>query len=122
MSTGAGNRMYKVNELLREVIAEEVMGLKDPRIGFVTITGVNTAPDLRHAIVYYSVLGTADEEKATSAALASSAARLQQAVGSQTRLKYTPVLEFLVDHSIREGDRIDRILLALETETAEEAS
>jgi ribosome-binding factor A len=114
--------MHKVNELLREVIAEAIGELKDPRIGFVTITGVNTAPDLRHAVVYYSVLGTLEEEEATAAALTSSAARLQQAVGTQTRLKFTPVLEFAVDPSIRGGDRIDRILRDLQADSSEEVS
>lgn len=122
MSRGPGSRMHKVNELLREVIAEAVGELKDPRIGFVTITGVDTAPDLRNAVVYYSVLGTPEEEEATPAALSSSAARLQHAVGSQTRLKFTPVLEFTVDASIREGDRIDRILRDLEVESTGEAT
>lgn len=122
MSGGAGSRMRKVNELLREVIAEAVSDLKDPRIGFVTITGVDTAPDLRNAVVFYSVLGTTEEEEATAAALTSSAARLQREIGSQTRLKFTPVLEFAVDPSIREGDRIDRILRGLRAGSAEEAS
>jgi len=114
--------MHKVNELLREVIAEAVSDLKDPRIGFVTVTGVDTAPDLRNAVVFYSVLGTSEEEEATAAALTSSAARLQREIGSQTRLKFTPVLEFAVDPSIREGDRIDRILRGLRAGAAEEAS
>lgn len=122
MSHGAGSRMHKVNELLREVIAEAISDLKDPRIGFVTITGVDTAPDLRNAVVFYSVLGTSEEEEATAAALTSSAARLQREIGSQTRLKFTPVLEFAVDPSIREGDRIDRILRGLRAGAAEEAS
>jgi ribosome-binding factor A len=114
--------MYKVNELLREVIAEAVSELKDPRIGFVTITGVDTAPDLRHAVVFYSVLGTAEEEESTAIALASAAARLQHAVGTETRLKFTPKLHFSVDPSIRGGERIDRILRDLGAEAGEEPS
>jgi ribosome-binding factor A len=111
--------MRKVNELMREVIAEELADLKDPRMGFVTITGVDTAPDLRHAVVYYSVLGSEEEEKATAAALTSARARLQRAVGSQTRLKFTPVLEFSVDLSIRQGERIDEILRELGSDSPE---
>ena len=122
MSKGPGSRMYKVNELMREVIADAMSELKDPRIGFVTITGVDTAPDLRHAVVYYSVLGTTEEQESTAAALASAAARMQQAVGSQTRLKFTPKVHFAVDPSIRGGDRIDRTLQELHSETAEEPS
>lgn len=116
MSKPSGGRMYKVNELLREVIAEAVVELKDPRIGFLTITGVDTAPDLRTAVVYYSVLGSAEEEEATAEALARAGARLQHVVGAETRLKFTPRLTFAVDPSIRTGDRIDRILRELEAE------
>ena len=95
-------RMRKVNELVREVVADAVQDLKDPRIGFVTITGAETSPDLRHAVVYYSTLG-GDQEKADSAAaLVSATARIQSALGAQTRLRYTPKLTFKVDPSIDE--------------------
>ncbi len=120
MSRGPGSRMHKVNELLREVIADAVAELKDPRIGFTTITGVETSPDLRQAVVYYSVLGSEEEEQATAAALESSAARIQHVVGAETRLKFTPKLRFAVDPSIRTGDRIERILRDLKTESPEE--
>ncbi len=113
-------RMRKVNELLREVIAEETTGLKDPGIGFLTITGVETAPDLRHAIVYYSVLGTDEEAAATAKALRRAGRRLQSAIGRQTRIKYTPVLEFRVDPSIEQGLKIDRLLHSLDREGEEE--
>lgn len=122
MSRGSGSRMRKVNELLREIIAEELTDLKDPRIGFVTITGIDTAPDLRHAVVYFSVLGSEDEERATAAALVSAGPRLQRAVASQTRLKFTPVLRFVVDPSIREGDRITEILRNLDSPSSEEST
>ncbi|HEX9856098.1 MAG TPA: 30S ribosome-binding factor RbfA [Acidimicrobiia bacterium] len=107
-------RMRKVNELLREVIAEEVTQLKDPRLGFITITGVDTAPDLRTAVVYYSVLGSEDERTATATALASAASKLQAALASQARLKYTPRLTFSVDESIDIGMRMSKLLRELE--------
>jgi ribosome-binding factor A len=116
MSHPPSPRMRKVNELLREVVAEEITELKDPGIGFITITGVDTAPDLRHAIVFYSVLGTAEEAKATAGALRRAGPRLQAAVAGQTRIKYTPVLEFRVDPAIEHGLQIDRILHDLSTE------
>jgi ribosome-binding factor A len=106
--------MRKVNELLREVIAEEAAELKDPRIGFLTITGVDTAPNLRTARVYYSVMGDDEQHAATAAALKSAARRLQAVIGAQTRLKYTPVLEFFVDPSIEQGLRMDTLLHHLE--------
>jgi ribosome-binding factor A len=106
--------MRKVNEQLREVVAEAVVGLKDPRIGFLTITGVECAPDLRRATVFYSVLGTEQEVASTAEALASASRKLQAAVASEVRLKYTPVLAFRVDPSIEQGSRISKILLDLE--------
>lgn len=116
MSRATSPRMRKVNELLREVVADHVTDLKDPRVGFVTITGVECAPDLRHATVYYSVLGTEEEADATAAALASAAPVMQAAVASEARLKYTPVLTFEVDPSIEQGLRISQILHDLEDE------
>jgi len=116
MSKPLSPRMRKVNELLRELIAEEAAELKDPRIGFLTITGVNTAPNLRTAIVYYSVIGDDDQHAETAAALKSAAKRFQAAIGKQTRLKYTPVLEFRVDPAIDEGIRMDQLLQRLKEE------
>ena len=117
MSKDAGPRMRKVNELLREVIAESIVELKDPGLGFITITGVDTAPDLRTAIVVYSVLGTEEEQEATAAALERAAPHLQEVAGRQVRLKYTPRLSFRVDPSIDEGIKIDQLLKGLEEET-----
>jgi ribosome-binding factor A len=102
--------MRKVNELVREVVADAVVDLKDPRIGFLTITGAETSPDLRHAVIYYSVLGTDQEKSDTAEALEHASSRIQRAIGSETRLRYTPKLDFRVDPSIDEGLRISRIL------------
>jgi len=112
--------MRKVNELVREVVADEIADLKDPRIGFVTVTGVDTAPDLRYATVYYSVLGSEEEQAATGEALTQAAPRLQRAVGRQTRLKFTPHLVFEVDPSIESGLRIDALLQEIEAEPSAE--
>ncbi len=103
-------RMRKVNELLREVIADAVTSLKDPGLGFLTITGVDTSPDLRTAVVFYSVLGSAADREATAAALNRATPRIQAIEGSQIRMKYTPRLTFRVDASIEEGEKIDRLL------------
>jgi ribosome-binding factor A len=113
--------MRKVDELVREVVADSVQDLKDPRIGFLTITGARTSPDLRHAIVYYSVLGTDDEKAATAAALESATPRIQSEVGRQTRLRYTPKLEFRVDPSIDHGIRISEVLRELSEDEAEQS-
>ena len=102
--------MRKVNGLLREVIAEAITSLKDPGIGFLTITGVDTSPDLRNAFVFYTVLGTEEEQQATEEALARAAPHIQELTGNQIRMKYTPRLTFRVDPSVGEGIRIDRLL------------
>ncbi|GMQ93877.1 MAG: ribosome-binding factor A [Acidimicrobiia bacterium] len=113
-------RMRKVNELVREVVADAVQDLKDPRIGFLTITGVETSPDLRYAVVYYSVLGSEEDKTGTAAALQSAKARIQGALGRETRMRYTPVLDFKVDPSIDEGIRINQILAGLDDRDREQ--
>ena len=116
MSRPDSPRMRKVNELLREVIAEAVTDLKDPGLGFLTITGVDASPDLRIAFVYYSVLGTDEEIQQTAEALERAAPRIQAVTGSQIRMKYTPRLTFRLDPAIGEGLKIDRLLHELEPE------
>lgn len=116
MSRPDSSRMRKVNELLKEVIADAVTDLKDPGIGFLTLTGVDTSPDLRNAFVYYSVLGSEEEIDATGEALIRAAPHIQGVVGRQVHMKYTPKLTFRVDPSIGEGLKIDRLLHDLETE------
>ena len=106
----AGPRMRKVNELLREVIAEEVVRLKDPRIGFVTITGVDTAPDLRNATVFCSVMGSDEEREVTKEALQHAAPHIQHAISGQVRLKYLPRLRFELDAALAQGQRIEELL------------
>lgn len=102
--------MRRVNETLREVIAAEVSRLKDPGIGFVTITGVATSPDLRAARVYYSVLGDEAERRETQAALDRAAPHVQAVVGREVRIKYNPRLEFVFDESVERGMRMERLL------------
>jgi ribosome-binding factor A len=107
--------MRKVNESVREVIADEIARLTDPGLGFVTVTGVVTSPDLRTATVYFSAMGD-EQRKSTTAALARSAPHLQAALGAQLRLKYTPRLRFEVDEAIETGLRVSELLRDLETE------
>ncbi len=122
MSKPSSPRMRKVNELVREVIAEEAAELKDPRLGFLTITGVDTAPNLRSARVFYSVIGDDEQREETAAALRSAAKRFQAEIGKQTRLKYTPVLEFRIDPAIDQGLRIDALLQNLHEDEEERTS
>ncbi len=107
--------MLRVNSTLREVLADAVERMNDSRLEMVSITGVDTAPDLRRAKVYFDVLGSDDHEPAL-AALEGAARRLQGAIASQVRMKYTPTLEFEIDPGISGGERIDAILRSLEAE------
>jgi len=105
------SRMRRVNAAVREVLSGHIAGdLKDPRIGFVTVTGVETSPDLRHARVYVSVLGSNDERRAALDGLRSSAGFLQAKVGEELRMKRTPTLAFEYDDSIDRGMRISELL------------
>ena len=107
----AGERMRRVNEALREVLsARFAAGLKDPRIGFVTVTAVDTSPDLRHARVYVSVLGTDEERDDSLEGLNSSHGYLQAQIAGELRMKRTPTLEFVHDESLDRGLRISRLL------------
>ncbi len=118
--TERSSRMRKIDELLREVIADEVLDLKDPAVGFVTITGVSCSPDLRQATVFYSVLGSDEEKEATAAALDRAAPFLQGRVGAQVRIKYTPRLTFAVDPAIDQGLRVTQILTEIAAENEDE--
>lgn len=120
--TRGGPRMRRVNELLREVVADEVARLKDPGLGFVTITGVDTSPDLRAARVYYSVLGDANQHKETAAALERASSRIRAATGGQVRMKYLPRIEFELDESIERGVRMEALLRQLGEEESDEGS
>jgi ribosome-binding factor A len=105
------DRMRRVNEAVREVVSARLAeGLRDPRIGFVTVTSVDTTPDLRQARVYVSVLGDDEERAATMAGLASAHGVLQQSVARELRMKHTPTLQFVFDESIERGMRISELL------------
>lgn len=103
--------MKRVNEVMREVIGAAISSeLEDPRIGFVTVTAVQTSPDLRSARVYVTVLGSEEEREATLAGLRSSHGVLQAVVARQTRMKRTPTLTFHYDESPERAARVSRLL------------
>ncbi|PZR65340.1 MAG: 30S ribosome-binding factor RbfA [Solirubrobacterales bacterium] len=103
--------MRRVDEAIREVLSEALAaGLKDPRIGFVTVTSVDTSPDLRQARVYVSVLGDERSRDNTLDGLTSAAGFLQRETGRSLRLKRTPTLSFHYDESIDRGMRIGALL------------
>lgn len=111
-----GARTSRINEEFREILAEEIPRLKDPRVGFVTITGVKVTPDLRHATVYYTALGEEKDQRATAAGLSSAKAHLRRVIGHQVRLKVLPDLEFTLDETIGTADRIEELLRKLHEE------
>jgi ribosome-binding factor A len=103
--------MRRVDEAMREVLSGAITSeLKDPRVGFVTVTAVETAPDLRHARVFVSVLGTESERRRTMDALQHAHGYLQRRVAGELRLKHTPTLEFAYDDSAERSLRIAELL------------
>jgi len=105
-----GPRMRRINEVLREVIGAAIGELSDPRIGFVTVTSVETSPDLRAAKVHVSVLGSEQEREATLEGLRSSHGVLQSKIAAETRMKRTPTLTFHYDETVEQGMRISKLL------------
>jgi len=111
-------RTERVAEEFREVLAAEIQRLKDPRLGFVTVTGVRVTPDLRRARIFYTVLGEERQHVATRAALRSARSHLRTVLGHQVRVKFTPELEFEEDAGGDRGERIEQILASLRGESA----
>jgi ribosome-binding factor A len=106
-----GGRMRRVDGAMREVLSDAIAtDLKDPRIGFITVTGVKTSPDMRHARVFVSVLGDDDVRSASIEGLRSAHGFLQRVVAAELKLKHTPTLVFEYDETVDRGMRISRLL------------
>jgi ribosome-binding factor A len=107
-----GLRLLRINESIKETLSSVITaeGLKDPRIGFVTVTGVETSPDLRHAKVFVSVLGGQTERDLTMKALEKSRGFLQGKINASVHMKRTPQLQFLYDETLDNALRIERAL------------
>src|SRR5687767_9084495 len=104
-------RMRRVDEAVREVLSGAITSeMKDPRVGFVTVTDVDTSPDLRHAGVYVSVLGSETERKRSLEALTAAHGFLQRRVARELRIKHTPTLDFLYDDSLDRSLRVQALL------------
>ncbi len=105
------DRLRRVDEAMREVLSDAVTKeIKDPRVGFVTVTAVDTASDLRHAKVYISVLGDDGVRQRSLDGLRSAHGFIQRRVADELRIKHTPTLEFLYDDSLDRGLRIEALL------------
>ena len=113
-------RAERVEQQIREVLGEAVTDLKDPRIGFATITSVKMSPDLRNARVYVSALGTEEAREATIEAIQHAAPHLRSVVGREVRLKHLPFLEIIEDQTAEQGERIEQLLRGLGVSKAPE--
>ncbi len=104
-------RMRRVNEVIREVVGATIASeLQDPRIGFVTVTAVDTSPDLRTAQVHVSVLGSEEDKERTLEGLRAAHGVIQRSLAGQLHMKRTPTLKFLYDDSIERADRLNRLM------------
>jgi ribosome-binding factor A len=119
---GAGARPERVAEEFREILAEEIPQLKDPRVGFVTVTRVEVTPDLRKAIVYYTVMGQDKDHRRTRAGLNSAKPHLRTVLGQQVRMKFTPDLEFEEDVGIAQVERVTELLKQISSSDDSETS
>jgi ribosome-binding factor A len=104
------DRMRRVNESVRQVLSEALPELKDPRIGFVTVTGVETTADLRQARVYVSVLGSERKREQTLQGLAAAHGVLQARLARELRMKRTPTLSFEYDPTVEAGVRMSTLI------------
>jgi ribosome-binding factor A len=102
--------MRRVDEAVKQVLSGAIPTLKDPRIGFVTVTGVDTTTDLAQATVWVSVLGNEKQRAATMTALAHAAGALQRELGSQLRLRRTPRVLFAYDPAVEHGVRMTKLI------------
>ncbi|REK76551.1 30S ribosome-binding factor RbfA [Paenibacillus paeoniae] len=104
-------RVGRVSEQIKKELSQIIqMELKDPRIGFITVTGVETTSDLSQARIYLSVLGSDEQKEATLKALASATGFLRSELGKRMKLRHTPELLFKFDSSIEYGSRIEALL------------
>ena len=103
-------RVAKIDKLARQVLGEAIQELKDPRVGFATVTRVRVSADLRHARVLISVMGSEEEQRATMAGLESAKPFLRSELGRQVRMKYLPELRFELDQGPRDAERVQALL------------
>jgi ribosome-binding factor A len=110
-SVMASGRIRRIGELMKEEISDIIQKeMKDPRIGFVTITGVDVTGDLKHADVYITVLGSKKEQQSTLQGLTNSSGFLRTLLAKRIKIKYLPELKFHLDPSIEKGLRIEKLI------------
>jgi ribosome-binding factor A len=119
---GSGARPERVAEEFREILAEEIPRLKDPRVGFVTVTRVEVSPDLRKATVFYTVMGQDKDHRSTRAGLRSARTHLRAVLGHQVRMKFTPDLEFEEDVGLTQVQRVTELLKEIQASSSTDES
>jgi ribosome-binding factor A len=113
-------RTERVQKLARQVLGETIGSLKDPRVGFATVTAVRITPDLRHARVFVSILGDAEAQRHSMAGLESAKPVLRAELGRQMRMKYLPELVFELDEGAAEAEKIEDLLRRIHEQDANE--
>ena len=119
--TGSGGRKRRVDEAIRQVLSDAVPTLKDPRIGFVTVTGVEATRDFAQATVYVSVYGSESEQQRTLEGLEAARGVLQAQVARELQLRRTPVLSFAYDPAVERGVRLGKMIDELAPEPPDES-
>jgi len=109
-------RLTRLNELIQQTVSQLVLKLKDPNIGFLTITGAKVAPDISHAHIYYSVLGSEEDKENTAAALERAKSHVRRQLAHLENLKKVPEIIFVYDQAPERADRVFRLLNTLEQE------
>ena len=112
-------RTARVNELVREIVADELERIDDPRLEWVSVTAVEVTAELSHGVVYFSSLAGPEGDAEILAALGERRVRLQRAIGRQARLRRTPELTFRADSGVREGMRVEELLREIDPIPAE---
>lgn len=109
-------RSEKIAEAIHEIVSALLLkGVKDPRIGFTTITGVKVSDDLHFATIYFSVIGSDAEKKSTGSGLNSAKGFIRRELGKSLRMRYVPEIFFRYDESVEYGQRIDSLLDEIHT-------
>ncbi|MBE3557039.1 MAG: 30S ribosome-binding factor RbfA [Firmicutes bacterium] len=109
----ASNRLLRVEEEIKRESADILRHMKDPRLGFVSVTGVKVTPDLQQARIYVSVLGTPEEEQATLEVLENAAGFVRTEIGHRVRLRRTPAILFTRDESMAYGAHMDAVMRSI---------
>lgn len=112
-------RLDRVNELIKEEVGNIISTkVTDPRVGFVTVTNVETSPDLKHAKVFFTILGKQEEEERTLAGLEKAKGFIRKELSRSVRMKYSPDLQFMIDMSLKKANKIGKILHRIEAKEA----